>query len=182
MKILKTIGWVLLGALVIIQFIHPEKNQNPGPQPNYIGNNYAVPANVKSIMDKACMDCHSNNTNYPWYSKIQPVDWWLAEHVNDGKKHVNYDEYTHRSLRYQYHKMEETIEMIKEGEMPLDSYTWTHGDARLSQEEKIAITDWAQSIMDTMKVRYPMDSLVKQKKSAPEQKEQKEEKEKNKRD
>ncbi|MFZ9695467.1 MAG: heme-binding domain-containing protein [Chitinophagaceae bacterium] len=176
MKIVKTVGWVLLVAFLIIQFIHPDKNSSEGPQPNYIGNNYAVPANVRSIMNKACMDCHSNNTSYPWYSKIQPIDWWLAEHVNDGKKHVNFDEYTNRSLRYQYHKMEETIEMVKEGEMPLNSYTWTHTNARLTTEEKDAITGWAQSIMDTMKVRYPIDSLVKQKKTPPVKKEEKKEK------
>ena len=164
MKVLKITGWVLLAALVIIQFIHPAKNQNPGPQPNYVGNTYAVPENVKTILDKACMDCHSNNTRYPWYANIQPVDFWLAEHVNDGKRHVNYDEYLSRPLRYQYHKMEETIEMVKEGEMPLESYTWTHSDARLTTEEKAAITGWAQSVMDTLKARYPADSLIKRKK------------------
>lgn len=171
MKILKTIGWVLLGALLIIQFIHPEKNTSAGPQPNAIGTAHAVPAEVKTILDKACMDCHSNNTVYPWYAKIQPVDWWLAEHVNDGKRHLNFDEYTNRSLRYQYHKMEETIEMVKEGEMPLNSYTWTHTEARLTPEERAAITGWAQAVMDTMKTRYPIDSLVKQKKPQEERKE-----------
>jgi hypothetical protein len=60
--------------------------------------------------------------------------------------------------------MEETIEMVQEGEMPFNSYTWTHGEARLTQEERVAITGWAQAIMDTMKVRYPIDSLIKQKK------------------
>ena len=99
---------VLLAGLIIIQFIHPKKNMAEGAQPNYIGNNFAVPADVKSILDKACLDCHSNNTRYPWYAKLQPVHWWLESHVSDGKKHVNYDEYTNKPLRYQYHKMEET--------------------------------------------------------------------------
>jgi hypothetical protein len=123
-----------------------------------------VPANVKTILDKACMDCHSNNTRYPWYAAIQPLAWWLADHVKDGKKHLNFDEYTQRSLRYQYHKMEETVEMVKEEEMPLPSYTWTHTDARLSNEERVAITGWAQSVMKNMEAQYPMDSLVKKSK------------------
>jgi hypothetical protein len=123
-----------------------------------------VPANVKTILDKACMDCHSNNTRYPWYASIQPLAWWLADHVKDGKKHLNFDEYTQRSLRYQYHKMEETVEMVKEEEMPLPSYTWTHMDARLSNEERVAITGWAQSVMKNMEAQYPMDSLVKKSK------------------
>ena len=76
---------------------------------------------------------------------------------------MNFDEYTNRSLRYQYHKMEETIEMVKEGEMPLNSYTWTHKDAKLTKEEKIKITGWAESVMDTMKAKFPIDSLIRKK-------------------
>jgi hypothetical protein len=60
--------------------------------------------------------------------------------------------------------MEETIEMVKEGEMPLKSYTWIHRDARLTDQEKALITGWAQSVMDTLKARYPMDSLVRKRK------------------
>ena len=160
----KKIMWVLLAALVIIQFIHPKKNKAKGAQPNYIGAVYAIPEDVKAILAKACNDCHSNNTVYPWYANFQPVHWWMNNHIVDGKKEINFDEFTHRPLRYQYHKLEETIEMVKEGEMPLDSYTWTHTDARLSEEEKAKITAWAQSVMDTMKARYPIDSLIRKKK------------------
>jgi Haem-binding domain len=154
---------VLLAALVIIQFIHPKKNKAEGAQPNYIGNTFAIPADVKTILAKACNDCHSNNTKYPWYANFQPVHWWLNKHVVNGKKKINYDEYTNKSLRYQYHKMEETVEMVKEGEMPLDSYTWTHKDARLTDEEKNKIIGWANSVMDTMKAHYPIDSLIRKK-------------------
>jgi DNA replicative helicase MCM subunit Mcm2 (Cdc46/Mcm family) len=160
---LKKILLVLLAAFIVIQFIHPKKNTAEGPQPNYIGNAYTVPGDVKSILAKACNDCHSNNTVYPWYAKIQPVDWWLTNHVNDGKKHINFDEYTHKSLRYQYHKMEETIEMVKEGEMPLESYTWVHKDAKLTDEEKIKLTGWAESVMKDMESKYPIDSLKRKK-------------------
>lgn len=159
----KKIMWVLLASLIIIQFIHPKKNKAEGPQPNYIGAVYAIPGDVKPILEKACLDCHSNNTRYPWYATFQPIHWWMNKHVVNGKKEINYDEYTNRPLRYQYHKMEETIEMIKEGEMPLDSYTWTHKDAKLTEEEKAKITGWAQSVMDTMKARYPIDSLIRKK-------------------
>lgn len=159
----KKIMLVLLAALVVIQFIHPKKNTSEGPQPNYIGNNYAVPADVKSIMEKACNDCHSNNTRYPWYAKIQPVDWWLNTHVLDGKKEINFDEFSNRSPRYQYRKMEEVIEQVKEREMPLKSFTWTHKDARLTSIEREKMTGWAQSVMDAMKVKYPVDSLIRPK-------------------
>ncbi len=159
----KKIMLVLLVALIAIQFFHPKKNKAEGPQPNYIGIAYTIPEDAKSIMAKACNDCHSNNTRYPWYSRIQPVDWWLNKHVVEGKKKINFDEYTNKPLRSQYHKMEEVIEMVKEGEMPLNSYTWTHKDAKLTDNERSTITGWAQSVMDTMKARYPLDSLIRKK-------------------
>jgi hypothetical protein len=92
---------LLLIAFIIIQFFHPKPNKASGEQPNYIGKVYAIPQDVKVILGKACNDCHSNNTRYPWYSNIQPADWWLDNHVKNGKKHLNYDDYTNRSLRYQ---------------------------------------------------------------------------------
>ncbi len=160
---LKKILWVLLAGLIVIQFIHPKKNKAEGQQPNAIGLVYSIPDDVHSIMTKACNDCHSNNTRYPWYAKIQPVHWWLNKHITEGKKKINYDEFTHRPLRYQYHKLEETIEMVKEAEMPLKSYTWTHKDAKLTDSERSKLTGWAQSVMDTMKARYPLDSLIQKK-------------------
>lgn len=154
---------VLLAVLVIIQFIHPKKNKAEGVQPNYIGNTFAIPADVKTILAKACYDCHSNNTRYPWYANLQPLHWWLEKHIKNGKKEINFDDYTNKSLRYQYHKMEEVIEQVKEGEMPLNSYTWIHKDAKLTTEEKAKITGWAQSVLDTMKATYPIDSLIRKK-------------------
>jgi hypothetical protein len=150
----------LLLCLIVIQFIHPKKNWAEGPQPNYIGNTYAVPANVHSILQKACNDCHSNSTRYPWYARLQPVDWWMHKHIVEGKKELNFDEYTSRSLRYQYGKMKETIKMVKDEVMPLKSYTWIHKDAILTMEEKTALAGWADGIMKTLESKYPMDSLV----------------------
>jgi hypothetical protein len=160
---LKKVLLVLLLAFIVIQFIHPKRNKAEGAQPNYIGNAHVVPDDVKTILSKACNDCHSNNTQYPWYSKIQPVHWWLNKHVIDGKKHLNYDEYTNKSLRYQFHKMEETVEMVKDGAMPLDSYTWMHKDAILTEDEKNKLVAWANAVMDTMRSKYPIDSLIRKK-------------------
>lgn len=160
---LKKIFLVLLVALVIIQFIHPKRNKTEGLQPNYIGNTFAMPGDVKTILVKACNDCHSNNTKYPWYATIQPVHWWMNDHINEGKKGLNLDEYTSRSLRYQYNKMGDVIEQLKEGEMPLNFYTWIHKNAKLTEEEKAKITGWAESVMDTLKAHYPIDSLIRKK-------------------
>lgn len=160
---IKKILLILLTALVIIQFIHPKKNKAEGPQPDYIGNSFTISGDVKSILAKACNDCHTNNTKYPWYTNIQPVHWFLNNHIKNGKRKFNLDEYTSRSLRYQYNKMEDVIEQIKEGGMPLNQYLWIHKTARLTQPEKDILISWANSIMDTLKARYPVDSLVKKK-------------------
>jgi|SRR3990170_1161249 len=160
---LKKILLFLFSGLLIIQFIHPPKNKRSGPQVNYIGNAYTMPDEVKIILAKACNDCHSNNTNYPWYTRIQPVDWWMNQHVKDGKKELNFDEYTNKNLRFQYHKMEEIIEMVKEGEMPLNSYTWAHKEAKLTESEKNKLIDWSDMIRHTLEARYPIDSLLRKK-------------------
>jgi len=160
---LKKILFFLLIVLVVIQFFHPKKNTATGAQPHSIQTVFAIPPDVKIILEKACNDCHTNNTRYPWYSRVQPVDWWLDNHVRDGKKHLNLDEYTSRSLRYQYHKLEEIAEQTKSGEMPLNSYTWLHTDARLTAAEKDLLINWADKMRDSMRAVYPLDSLERRK-------------------
>jgi DNA replicative helicase MCM subunit Mcm2 (Cdc46/Mcm family) len=160
---IKKILLFLLAGLIVIQFFHPKPNKSKRDQPNFIGKTFNIPDDVTHLFKVACFDCHSNNTRYPWYANIQPIDWWLAKHINEGKKGLNFDEYSNKRLRYQYHKMEEVIEQVKEGEMPLNSYTWTHKDAKLTKEERVKLTGWAQSVMDTLKARYPLDSLVRKK-------------------
>ncbi|TDO26707.1 heme-binding domain-containing protein [Sediminibacterium goheungense] len=162
MKILKRILLLLLIAFVAIQFVRPAKNVSTDKS-KHVSTLYTVPAEVNTILTKACNDCHTNNTVYPWYASVQPVSWWLDDHIKDGKKHLNFDEYSTYSLRKQYHKMEEVIEQVKEKEMPLNSYTWVHGDAKLTEDERVALTGWAQSVIDTMKAHYPIDSLVRKK-------------------
>jgi hypothetical protein len=157
----KKILIALLAILVIIQFIRPAKN-NAGDTPYAIATKYEVPEDVASLMKVACNDCHTNNTRYPWYANIQPTAWWLASHVKEGKEHLNFSEFTNRRIAWQYHKFEETIEMVKEKEMPLPSYTWMglHAEAKLSDEQRASITLWAQKQMDMLAATYPADSLV----------------------
>ncbi|MDB5275156.1 MAG: cytochrome [Ferruginibacter sp.] len=92
---MKKVLLVLLVILVIIQFIHPAKNSSSEDAMlvNDISKKYIIPQNVHDILKTSCYDCHSNNTVYPWYSKIQPVDWWLTNHINEGKREVNFSEF-----------------------------------------------------------------------------------------
>ena len=153
---------VLLGLLVIFllsQFIRPAKNQS-NDLTNDVSKKYPVPDSVQAILKVACNDCHSNSTVYPWYAEVQPVAWWLADHVAEGKRELNFSNFTARRVAIQNHKFEEIIEMVKEGEMPLASYTWIHRDAILSEAQKQTLIDWAQTNMDSLKAQYPADSLV----------------------
>jgi len=155
----KKIVFVLLIILIVIQFFHPARNKAEGEQPNNVSKLYPVSSEVKNILDKACMDCHSNNTAYPWYSKIQPVDWWMTHHVNEGKRELNFDEFATYNLRRQYHKLEEVMKQVKDNEMPISSYTWIHKDAILTTAEQNGLINWADSIRNEMKRKYPIDSL-----------------------
>lgn len=149
----------LLVILVVIQFIRPERNLS-NDQSKHINTLYPIPEEVKQILAVACDDCHSNQTRYPWYSNFQPVAWWLASHVNDGKRHLNLSNLAGRRVALQNHKMEEIIEMVEDGAMPLSSYTLIHHDAKLTEEQKSKLTDWAKSTMEILKNKFPPDSLV----------------------
>lgn len=143
----KKILYVLLAALVIIQFFRPQRNQSTGPYPNDITGKFAVNDTVMGALKTACFDCHSNNTNYPWYANVQPVAWWLQAHINDGKRHLNFSEFASYKLKRQHKKLEEIGEAVTEGWMPLDSYTWMHKNAKLSTEQKSAIKKWVDESM-----------------------------------
>lgn len=148
-KILIALGIVLVG----IQFFQPAKNTSATPSANHIANKYATPAEVRQILEQSCNDCHSNNTVYPWYAAVQPIAWWLADHVNEGKREINFDEFLTYSPKKAAHKLEEVSEMVKENEMPLKSYTLIHRNAVLTEQEKLALSSWAMSTMDSIKIQ-----------------------------
>ena len=153
----------LVAVLVIIQFFHPKKNESVGLPANSIAAVFVVPDSVKKILAVSCNDCHSGHTVYPWYSKIQPVDWWLNNHINEGKKELDFDEFASYRPRRQYKKMEEIIKQVKEDEMPLNSYTWIHKDAILTADQKQALITWAELNRTLMEQKYPRDSLIRKK-------------------
>lgn len=143
----KKIFLSLVALLIIIQFIRPTKNRSSQISANDISKHYTVPPNVDAILKRSCNDCHTNNTVYPWYTNIQPVGWWMQHHVNEGKSHLNFSEFASYAPKRQHHKLEETIEMVKEGEMPLNSYLWIHDNAELSNEDKATLLNWAETLM-----------------------------------
>ena len=143
---LKRILSVLAILLVVVQFIRPERNEGNAYGDNDITHFTTVPDDVKQILETSCYDCHSDHTNYPWYTNIQPIGLWMQHHVDEGKHHLNYSQYVTYKPKRQKHKMEETIEMIREGEMPMESYTFIHKNAELTPAQQQIIIHWAESV------------------------------------
>ncbi len=142
---------ILLGLTVIfiaIQFAQPDKNIAARPSANDITDHYATPPVVKQMLEVACYDCHSNTTRYPWYADIQPVGWWLASHVNDGKQHLNFSEFAVYSPKRAAKKLDQIIDEVTDREMPLPSYKLGHPDARLTNAQGKLLTDWAAATRD----------------------------------
>lgn len=164
--ILKRSLQVLTVSLIGIQFFRPTKNISEGNQPKDISSLYPIPDSVHQILKTSCYDCHSNNTQYPWYSNIQPVAWWLADHVKEGKAELNFSEFANYRIGRQYRKLEEVIEEVKEDKMPLSSYTIAHSDAKLNDNQKRMLSAWAASVRDTIEARFPTDSLKRPQKPA----------------
>ncbi|HRI19591.1 MAG TPA: heme-binding domain-containing protein [Panacibacter sp.] len=145
---------------VAIQFIKPQRNESAVVSATDISGIYNMPDDVSAILNKACKDCHSNNTVYPWYANVQPVAWWLNDHIEEGKNELNFSEFASYSPGRQYHKLEEFKEQIDKDEMPLSSYTLIHTNAKLSDQEKKVLLNWAEGIRMQMKAKYPADSLI----------------------
>ena len=146
MKILKKIVLLLLIILLISQFFGPEKNEGSLESVTTFISETGPPEDVHKILKESCFDCHSNVTRYPWYNNITPVNYWLEEHVKDGKKHLNFSKWSEYSLKKKEHKMDELHEEVTKKKMPLDSYTWTHSEANLTQEQIDAVVTWGKKV------------------------------------
>ncbi|HXB44601.1 MAG TPA: heme-binding domain-containing protein [Puia sp.] len=151
---IKKILITLLALLIMIQFFRPKKNNLIAASPNDILLHFAVPSTVQDVLKKSCYDCHSNNTVYPWYNKIQPVAWWLQNHINGGKHQLNFNEFASYPPKKQYHKLKDIVDTQNDGSMPLDSYLWIHKDAILNKEQKANLVKWADSLGREIKAKY----------------------------
>ncbi|AFL82139.1 hypothetical protein Aeqsu_2687 [Aequorivita sublithincola DSM 14238] len=162
-KALKVILVIVIIAFIAIQFIRPVINSGEENVAHQITANYQVPQEVQQLLKVSCYDCHSNTTQYPWYSKIQPVAWILEDHILEGKDELNFSTFMNYPVWRQYKKFKEIEKEVKDGEMPLTSYTILHREAILSEEQKILIQNWAANTMKEMESENPAESLVKPK-------------------
>lgn len=125
----------LLIALVIMQFIQPDKtNPESDPSQDFITMN-SIDGEIGHLLKTACYDCHSNNTTWPWYSSVAPFSYVVAHHVEEGREHLNFSVWDTYSAERANHKLEECVEEIEEGEMPMAGYVALHSEADLTEEQ-----------------------------------------------
>jgi hypothetical protein len=136
----------LFVILLAMQLIRIDKTNPPVVSSKDFINVTHPSKEVEALLTTACYDCHSNTTQYPWYTNVAPVSWWLKNHINEGREHLNFSEWNDYDAEQKAHKVEEMIEEIKEGEMPLSSYTITHSDANLSLNQREQLIKFLSSI------------------------------------
>jgi hypothetical protein len=131
---------VLLGILVVtalLQTVQPDRSNPEVTAP------LDAPPEVMAVLRRACYDCHSNETRWPWYSYLSPVSILVANHVQEGRRHLNFSEWTAMDAAKQMHASSEILEVLESGEMPLKSYLFLHGDAELNAADKALLRSWA---------------------------------------
>ena len=150
---MKPIRFILLIAgliFVAIQFIRPSRNKTGLMPDTDITKVVNLPDSVQHILKKACWDCHSDNTRYPWYFNVQPVGWLLSRHIKEGKSNLNFSEFVTYGPRQQMSKLDEIIDALSDNIMPLPSYKFMHKDARLGKSEVTQLINWAENAEDSI--------------------------------
>ena len=150
MKIVKIIALFLLIVFVGIQFIPTKHNESKVMSKADFMLVNDVPKNIKNKLQVSCYDCHSNNTQYPWYNNIQPIAWFLEDHIKEGKAELNFSEWADYSNRRKKSKLKSIISQIKDDEMPLGSYTLIHRNAIFSETEKQETIQWLTQLRDSI--------------------------------
>jgi hypothetical protein len=137
---------ILAISFLAIQLV-PVHRENPPVDPaKTIFATATVPANIHAIVQRSCKDCHSNETRWPWYSKVAPVSWLVANDVKEARHELNFSEWGTYSEKRKDHKLEEICDQVRDGGMPDAKYTWIHRDAKLGQEERSAVCAWTESL------------------------------------
>ncbi|MBP6755994.1 MAG: heme-binding domain-containing protein [Bacteroidia bacterium] len=149
MKRIKKIAIAFFLVFIAIQFYQPKQNVSSSFDiGKNFANNYKVPPTVLNSLQKACYDCHSNNTQYLWYDYIQPARWFVESHIKNGKEELNFNEFASYSNRKQRSKLEAISREIKSGNMPLSSYKQLHEDAILNETQKQEIISWIEQTIN----------------------------------
>lgn len=144
-RALKIIAAILFTAFLAVQFYRPDRANPPTVQAETLEATTEVPDTVAQILKRSCNDCHSNQTVYPWYSNVSPFSWLLADHIEEGRRELNFSVWNTYSAKKKRRNLDEICEQVTTGVMPYDQYVWMHRDAALSPEDIKLLCDWAQA-------------------------------------
>lgn len=140
---MRWVGAGLAAVFVVIQFFGPAKSNPATDQSRVVNAHLQVPPPVASIFNRSCNDCHSNNTRWPWYSNVAPVSWFVIGHVNEGRRHMNFSDWTRLNQREEGQMLKSICQEVTSGGMPLSSYTPMHPGSTLSAGDVKTLCDWA---------------------------------------
>ena len=143
-KPIKMVGIVLVGGIVLIQFFQPERNLGNVDTENDLVTVAMVPDSLATILKNSCYDCHSNRTEYPWYSYISPVSWYLEKHIRKGKEKLNMSDFGNLEKGMKIGVLADVCDVMESGSMPLKSYLVIHKSALVNEAEKKAICSWSE--------------------------------------
>ena len=146
-NLIRTAALLFLAVIAGIQAIRPART-NPLTDPaRTMGAAMTVPADAAAVLNRACRDCHSNETTWPWYSGVAPVSWLVIDHVRSGRRHFNYSEWTGYESEKARKILHGICEEPRDGSMPIGSYLLVHREARLSEADVRALCNWTESIV-----------------------------------
>jgi len=143
-NIRKIILLIIVGIVIIIQFIPVDRTNPP------VTADLWAPEDVKEILKNSCYDCHSNETDWPWYSYVAPVSWLVSNDVKDARRHLNFSDWENMNMSARKMMLDEIWEEVVAGEMPLSIYTLMHSDAKVSDEQLKFIFKWTQVNVDSI--------------------------------
>ena len=143
----KRIKWICGGAaamVMMLQLTNPALTNPPILPGHDLAATNPPPPHVVATLRAACYDCHSNETKWPWYSRVAPVSWWLVDHIKDARQRLNFSDWPHDDTRRAAKKWRRISDEVSSGDMPLTSYTWVHASARLSAAQRDQLAKWAE--------------------------------------
>ena len=149
-RVLKIAGLILLAVFLAIQFIPINKVNPPVDESLNLVSTEIISPEAQELLKNACYDCHSNESKYPWYSNVAPVSFVLENHIVEGREELNFSEYQSYTAKRKDHKLEEVIEALNDGWMPLDEYVWLHGEADLTKEQRTMLAQEFTAIREKL--------------------------------
>lgn len=144
----KVLLWVL-GIFIAIQLIPVNRVNKPVDKKDNFVDVFATPAQVKVFLKNACYDCHSNETVYPWYSKVAPISWTVKDHINEGRERLNFSEWNSFNKDQKKTILQHSITTLQQRTMPMPAYMLKHPEANLTNDQRKTLEDYFQGLLSS---------------------------------